>query len=329
MQVLRRPAAVLVAIALAGGLAACGDDDDEASTTASTTATTAAATGADAVDVEMKEFSYTVGGNLKSGGTIRLSNTGKEFHMVGFQPLGPGQTIADLTALLSGEEPPAEEPSTTVAAGGATTTTTEAEEEDGEGEEEAPFGPTGAIVGPGQAADITIPDLGEGNYAMICYLPVEGDAEGTEHFKKGMIAQLTVVGAQAAEPTADATYKLEPGKPITGPATLSAGKHVIKLETVGDAGQLEPAIAKLNPGSTIEDVNRVFATFDADDFLFPVNAAALVPAQVVAAMFDLGPSTEVYVGVDLTSGTYAIDAHDADPDDAPLDPVEKITITVT
>ena len=54
MRSLRRPAAVFIAIALAGGLAACGDDSDDEATTATTTATTAAPSGADAVDITMR-----------------------------------------------------------------------------------------------------------------------------------------------------------------------------------------------------------------------------------------------------------------------------------
>ena len=119
MRSLRRPAAVFIAIALTGGLAACGDDSDDEATTATTTATTAAASGADAVDITMREYSYTVGGDLKPGGTIRLSNAGKEFHMMGLAKLKEGKTIADVTALLAQfAEGPPEEPTTTAPRGG-------------------------------------------------------------------------------------------------------------------------------------------------------------------------------------------------------------------
>ena len=60
-----------------------------------------------------------------------------------------------------------------------------------------------------------------------------------------------------------------------------------------------------------------------------MNAAAQVPGKLVAGLFDFRSSRSVYIAVDLTAGTYGIVANDADPDDAPDDPVEKTTFTVT
>ena len=175
-----------------------------------------------------------------------------------------------------------------------------------------------------------MPDFGEGTYAMICFLPTEGDPEMTPHFAKGMVGQLTVAGAKAAEPTADATFKVELGKPVTGPATLTAGKHVLKFEAVGDSGEAEPGLAKLDPGKTVADINRAFEAFEqGDDFVLPLNAAATIPGQLMVGLFDFDDVTTVYVGVDLTAGTYGIDAHDSDVDDPPVDSVEQLTFTVT
>ena len=337
MRSLRRPAAVFIAIALTGGLAACGDDDDEA-TTATTTATTAVASGADAIDITMNEYSYVVGGDLKPGGTIRLSNAGKEFHMMGLAKLKEGKTIADVTDLLAqfAEGPPGGEeegPTTTAGAGGATTTAAGGAEE----EEEDPFleitdevGAPGAFMGPGQKADITVPSLGEGTYAMICFIPVEGDAEETPHFAKGMVGQLTVAGDKAAEPTADATFKVELGKPVTGPATLTAGRHVLKFEKVGDSDEAEPGLAKLDPGATPADINRAFEAFEQEEsFILPVNAAATLPGELIVGAFDFYDADAIYLGVDLTAGTYGIDAHDSDLEDVPVDAIEDATFTVT
>ncbi len=343
MRSLRRPAAVFIAIALTGGLAACGDDKDDEATTASTTATTAAASGADAVDITMREYAYTISGDLKPGGTIRLSNQGTQFHMMGLAKLKEGKTIADVTTLLQQlAQGPPEEPSTTAGAGAGATTTTAAGDTGttvaGGGEEEGdPFaeiadevGAPGTIMGPGQKADITVPDLAEGTYAMICFLPVEGDADMTPHAAKGMVGQLTVAGDKADEPTADATFKVEAGKAVSGPATLTAGKHVLKFEGVGDVSELEPGLAKLDPGKTIVDINKAFGVFEqGENFVLPVNAAATIPGQLVAGVFDFGDASTVYVGADFTAGTYGIDAQDTDVDNPPDDPVEKATFTVT
>ena len=281
----------------------------------------------------MKEYSYTISGDLKPGGTIRLSNAGTQFHMIGMGKLKDGKTLADVSALLA--EEPEEETTTTVAAASGATTTTAAEAA-GEEEEEDPFaelfdgelGAPGSFMGPGQKADITVPSLAAGTYAMICFLPTEGG--GPPHFAQGMIGQLTVAGDQATEPTADATFKLEPGKAIAGPSTLTAGKHVLKFERSAGGEQLEPGIAKLDPGKTVADINQAFEAFETeDDFVLPVNAASLIPGKLIIGLFDMLSAEEAYVGVDLTAGTYGIDAHDSDPDDAPIDPIEKTTFTVT
>jgi hypothetical protein len=322
---------VFIALALAGAMVACGDDSDEAT---DATSTTLAATGADAVDITMAEYSYTVGGDLKPGGTIRLSNTGKELHMLGLGKLKEGKTLNDVVTALQSAGPPEEETTTTVAGASAATTTTAAGAAAGQ-EEEDPFadllddiGAPAGIMGPGQKADITVPDFGAGDYALICFIPVEGG--GPPHFAQGMVGQLTVVGDKAAEPTADATFNVETGKPVTGPATLTAGRHIIKFSAAAGSEQLEPGLAKLNPGATVADINEAFASFETeDDFVLPVNAASLIPGQIIYGVFDLGPARTLYFGVDLTAGTYAIDAHDSDPDDAPVDPVEKATFTVT
>jgi hypothetical protein len=334
MRSLRGPAAVFIAVALAGGLAACGDDNKDEATTATTTATTAKANGVDAVDVTMKEYAYTISGDLKPGGTIRLSNAGTQFHMMGLGKLKDGTTLGDVVTLLNQE--PQDEPTTTAPAAGATTTTEAAGPTTTVAEEPDPFealfdgelGAPGAFMGPGQKADITVPDLGEGTYAMICFLPTEGG--GPPHFAQGMVAQLTVAGAKAAEPTADATFKVEAGKAVAGPATLTAGKHVLKFEAVGDARELEPGLAKLNPGKTVADINTAFNAFEqGEDFVLPVNAAATIPGQLIAGLFDFYDATSIYLGVDLTAGTYGIDAHDSDVDNPPVDPAEQTTFTVS
>jgi hypothetical protein len=53
------------------------------------------------------------------------------------------------------------------------------------------FASTGA--GPGASAKMDlIGDLPAGRYAMVCYLPVNGDDANGPHYKKGMKAEITV-----------------------------------------------------------------------------------------------------------------------------------------
>ncbi len=63
--------------------------------------------------------------------------------------------------------------------------------------------------------------------------------------------------------------------------------------------------------------------------MLPVNAAALIPGQLIAGVFDFDDADAIYLGVDLTAGTYGIDAHDSDVEDAPADAIEQATFTVT
>lgn len=278
---------VALCATLAMGLAACGDDDDDSdeSTTATTEAT---AKGSSSVSVDMIDYGYTVSGPLTAGGTLKLANKGAELHMVGIGKFKPGKTLADLQAVLQeaggppggggGEPTTTARGATTTTARGSSTSTTAAgggtQGGEGEGGDERgdptadildQVGFPGGFMGPGQSAEITAPNLTAGTYAFICFLPSEGD--GAPHFAKGMVNQLEVVeGTAPSAPTADATYKVAPGKAIEGPATLSAGRHTLKIEAAPGSDQLEPSLVRLNPGATREQVDAAFEKFfEGDD----------------------------------------------------------------
>jgi uncharacterized cupredoxin-like copper-binding protein len=308
----RRGALLVAALGLSAVMAACGggSDSDSADTTEGTTASTVAA-GEDTVSVNLAEYTYGVSGSLRAGGTIRLQNLGREFHMMGLGKLKEGKTLDDLKTVLEKASGPPASP-----------------EEDPTKDIIDEVGVPGAIIGPGQTAEVTVPTLSTGTYAMVCFIPVEGG--GPPHFTKGMISQLSVVDGKPPVPKADATFTIAPGKPVQGPSSLKAGKHVIEFKAEPGSEQLEPGIAKLDPGKTIKDVNAVFKSFESgDDFILPVGAPSKVPAKLAAGFFDMRDVTSVFVGLDLTPGTYGIDAHDSDVKDAPIDPVEKATFAVT
>lgn len=329
---------LIVVLALLGlVLAGCSDDDEPTvSSDGETTSTAGGSTapeGKDAVAITMGDYSYAVDGALKAGGTLKMTNAGKEFHMVGVGKFKEGKTLADLQAALSQPPPGADE------GGGddqTSTPTAEAPAGDEEGDGADPTAdvvdevelPVGSIFGPGQGAEITVPDFGEGEYALICFIPTEGDPEQTPHFAKGMVNTLTVTDEKAPEPTADATYAMAAGKAVTGPATLTAGRHVLKVTVSGDGSEeLEPTLVKPDAGKTIADMDRAF------DSLFqaamPANAADKIPGDLVVGAFDFGPAKAVYLTVDLTPGTYTLSGQDTDDEDAPSDPVEKILIKVS
>ncbi len=329
------------------GLVACGDDEDEAADT--TTQTTAPAPQASpSVNVDMTEYAFAVSGPLTAGGTLRLANRGREFHVAAMGKLKPGRTMADIETALREAGPPGGgegggEPTTTSARGGTTTTsrgsattTTAARGGQGEGggDEENPLaefadfiGPPGGFMSPGESAEIAVPNLGAGTYAFVCFIPSEGD--GVPHFAKGMLAQMEVVeGTPPPAPTADATYKVSSGRAVEGPASLSAGRHTLKFEAAAGSDQLEPGLARLNPGTTFTQLDTALSALFEGEAPPAPGAAARVPGQIVYSTLDLGSTTTFYVTVDLRAGNYALVAEDTDPENRPRPPRELINITV-
>ncbi|HEX2272736.1 MAG TPA: hypothetical protein VHG90_02565 [Acidimicrobiales bacterium] len=343
---------IALAAVMTMGLGACGDDDDETAT--QQTATTAAPRGSDTVTIEMSDYAYTVSGPLNAGGTLRISNPGKEFHVLAMGRFRPGKTLQDLQTMLQqlaqqggpggggggeattttargGTTTTARGGTTTTARGGTTTTSAA-----GGGQEQDPFaeifesemGVPGGFMSPGESVEVTVPNLQPGTYGLICFIPTE--VEGTPHFAKGMVNQLEVVaGPTPPQPTADATYRLAPGQAVQGPATLTPGRHTLKFEGAPGSHQLEPGLARLNAGtSATQFYNALMRLFESEDQPPPRNAASQVPGQIVYAGLDLHDATTFYLTVDLRPGSYAIIAEDSDPEDRPSPPREIINIRV-
>ncbi len=343
----------LVAVA-ALGLAACGDDEDTESAE-TTTPTTAAKQGAASVSVDMTEMAFAVSGPMTAGGTIKLANRGQEFHMLGIGKFKPGKTMADLQQALSQAGPPGggggegggEQTTTSTGRGGAPTTTARGAatttsvaggagggEGDGGGGEQDPtaeiieeVGVPSGFMSPGQSAEISAASLTPGTYAFVCFFPTEG--EGTPHFAKGMVNQFEVVeGPAPPPPSADATYTLAPGRAIEGPATLTPGRHTLKLEAVSGSDQLEPSLTRLNQGATFAQVEAAFERLFEGEAPPPKGAARSVPAQITYGGFDLQGVSTFYVTADFTAGNYVLVAEDTDPEDRPSPPREMINISV-
>jgi hypothetical protein len=359
--------ALLMSGVLALGLVACGDDGDEKSTATTSVPTTAAPQGAPVVTIDLVDYAFQVSGPLVAGGTLKISNKGTEMHMVGLGRFKAGKTLADLQRALS-EPPPttsttvrgattttARGATTTTVAGattttsraattttvaGATTTTARAGSAAATTTTTAPAGqgnPTadileelglpGNILSPGESFELTVPSLQPCTYGMVCFLPAEG--EGTPHFEKGMIGQLEVLpGTAPAVPAADATYKVAPGKAVQGPATLTAGRHVIKFEAAAGSEQLEPTIVRLNAGATFSSLDKAISALFEGDKPPAKGAAMKLPGQVVFGGFDLLAVTEFYVAVDLKAGNYMIVASDTDVP-TPGTPKEILSVKVT
>jgi hypothetical protein len=158
-------------------------------------------------------------------------------------------------------------------------------------------------------------------------MPSEGD--GIPHFAKGMVGQLAVVAGDTPPLlTADATYKLAPGKAVDGPTTLTAGRHTLKFEAVAGSDQLEPTLVRLNAGTSFATLDAAVTKFFQSDTPPAKGAAARLPGQVVFGGFDLRDVTAFFLTVELKAGTYVIDAADTDTP-AKGTPKELVTIKVT
>jgi hypothetical protein len=215
---------------------------------------------------------------------------------------------------------------TTTTVRGATTTTVAPDDNPFADVLEDTGGFPGAIMSPGETAEVTSPTLKVGTYALICFIPGEGD--GVPHFAEGMVGQLDVLaGTAPALPTADATYKLAAGKAVEGPTTLTAGRHTLLFEAAAGSAQLEPALARLNAGTTFASLDAAITKLFESDTPPAKGAATKVGGQVVYGGLDLGDVTSFYLTVDLKAGTYVIDAADTD---VPIKgtPKELITIKV-
>lgn len=344
-----RTAVVMLAAMMALGTAACGDDDgdDEAAPT-TTEATVAPVRGEPLVTIDMVDHAFQVSGPLTQGGTLRISNRGAEFHMISMGRFKPGQTLGDLQRVLAEAAGPPGGGATTTTAGrgaatsttvrggsttttartGATSTTALAGEPDQDPTAEIidQVGIPGAFMGPNESVEITVPSLGPGTYALLCFVPTEG--EGTPHFAKGMVAQLEVVlGAVPPPPTADATYRVAPGRAVEGPTTLTAGRHTLQFEAAPGSEQLEPSIARLNAGTTYARLNTALENlFESET---PAKgAASRIPGQVVFGGLDLLDVTTFYLTTEFKAGNYVIVANDTDTPTSGT-PREIVNVRVT
>ena len=291
----------LTATAMAGALIATGLIVLSAKDAPAASISVAAS---DRVDITMAEYSYTHSGTLKAGGTLRVRNAGKEIHMIGIGKLLPGKTIDDVKAALANST-----------------------DRNATAKVLKEVSLPGLFMPPGRTVEITAPTLDAGTYAFICFMPAETD--GKPHFAHGMVTELTVSADKAALPKADAVYSVAVGKPITGPATLKAGHHVLQIDAAPGTDQLEPALLPIANGMTLEStVRKVDSMFGAKGGL-PKGAGAIVSKLLYFGAHDFKSDRRVYLGVDLKPGKYVLGAPDTDLEKKPAHYMEQITIKVT
>jgi uncharacterized cupredoxin-like copper-binding protein len=264
---LRLPALLL----LAGAVAACRTDrpspDTDAAVPSSSASAAPAATAASPITVTATDFKLDMPATVPAGAvSLRLVNSGKEFHQAQIVRLDQGKTVADLEAAMKHEGPP---PPWLRFVGG----------------------PNG--IGPGQEAT-SIAALAPGTYALICLIP---SPDGVSHLMKGMIQPFEVGGggAEAALPVASDTvrlgdYSFEPARPIT------AGQHTF-LVTNGGQQPHELVLLRLSPGKTVKDFG-VWATTG--------GMKGPPPALPLGGVAVIGQGDSGVFTADLTPGDYGM-----------------------
>lgn len=113
-------------------------------------------------------------------------------------------------------------------------------------------GPTN--VAPGASQEV-INVLDAGHYVMICFV---ADADGEQHFRKGMLSQFEVVGSAQSipEPAADLTISMLDFA-YEVPDRISAGQHIWSVVNDGQTPH-EVEIMKLASGVTQEQAVAAF-----------------------------------------------------------------------
>lgn len=115
------------------------------------------------ITVTLSDYTFTASGPLTAGTrTIRVENTGPQFHELGIERLAPGKTIADFQSWLAGGMK-------------------------GPG----PAMPVGGFTGPdkGKVGWVTV-TLTPGTYLFTCYVPDAKDA--APHIVHGMVKEITI-----------------------------------------------------------------------------------------------------------------------------------------
>lgn len=198
--------------------------------------------------------------------TIRLVNTGKEFHHIQLYRLTDGKAFADFTAAM---QTPGPLPAWAVAAGG----------------------PNPAA--PGLPEPSVTLRLEPGPYAMVCYVP---GPDGLPHLAKGMIANFDVVaeGAVAGNPTGDVKMVLT-DYAFGLSAPLTAGSH--QIHVVNQAGQPhEVVLARLAEGATALS----FPEWADGGMKGPP------PATLIGGVSAIATGMSASFPVDLSPGKYAL-----------------------
>lgn len=210
--------------------------------------------------------------------TVRLVNSGAEFHHVQLIRLVDGKSFADFTAALQAGGP---FPAWAVPAGGPNPSA------------------------PGLPESSVTLRLEPGPYALVCFIP---SADGMPHVAKGMVASLDVVaeGAVAGNPTGDVEMVLT-DYAFGLAAPMTAGPHDIHVANQASQPH-EVVLVRLAEGAT----GMAFPEWADGGMKGPP------PATMIGGVSAIATGQSASFPVDLAPGRYALicfvpDAKDGKP----------------
>jgi hypothetical protein len=306
----RQLLAAASAVCLMGSACAKGSDRTTGSSDGAASPSASAA-AAPSPQIQMLEYGFAVSGPAVQGGTMRLTNTGQELHMMALGRLKEGKAATDIPPALQAAMQSEDEAAFDTALSAIVD------------EENSPYQ---GVFGRG-TVDVPV-DVAPGSYALICFMPAVGD--GLPHALKGMVNQLQVTQGQAtAAPEPTATYKVAAGKAIEGPATLKSGRNVLAIEAAEGSKGLEPGLGMLAPGKAFGDLDSALSALFEGEQAPQAGYLDKLPGKLHFGLFDLGDAKKIWVALDLEPGTYVMVANDTDVENPPKSPPEQITITVS
>lgn len=293
-----RIGALLVAIAVAMGLAACGRSEPEAAPEPSGEPAAAAAVPS-VVTIEATDYAFTAPPTFPSGWvTLRFDNQGKEPHFLLLWQLPEGKSFDDYASEIAG---PFNRLYKEYRAGALDQATFF--EQLGAALPEW-FGTAVRRGGPGFTAPGRISQttvfLEPGDYVMECYVRAQTEGD-TFHGKHGMLRPLIVTEAVAGEapPAADVTITLS-NYELLVEGELSPGEHTVRARVTEDPEGLilhNVQLARLGDGATGE---TAAGWLDWVDAMLPP-----APVEFLGGAGQLLAGSESYFTVTLEPGRYA------------------------
>jgi uncharacterized cupredoxin-like copper-binding protein len=266
---------LMIAVVVAGLVAAGCSSSSKSADSDTTTPTTAAPKELPKVTITATDFAYDVPAQIPAGYVdVTIKNDGKEQHQVGFVKLG-STTFAQFKTAAN---------TTNLNAVKATTFA---------------GGPNGAE--PGQTTSAIV-KLDPGAYAVVCLIPANSD--GKPHAEHGMIKAVTVAKTDESievAPKVASTIKLNEFSFTLPPAF--DGKGTVDIANEG-AQVHELVIVKLKPGKTLADAKAFLLVPPGTPP--PAGPPPFTAIPGLGGVTGLSSQQHAWLNMNLTPGNYAL-----------------------